>query len=124
MSAHLAAEHAEKTILGAILLENSAFYEAAQELRAEEFYLDSHRRIFSCVARLIGRGSAADTTTLPEELRETQELEAVGGIGYVLELIEGVPRNFAISSYVRLVKEKASLRELQALGQRLITASE
>jgi replicative DNA helicase len=120
----LAATHAERTILGAILLDNSAFYEAAQELRADEFYLDSHRRIYACISRLMHRGSAADITTVPEEFRATGELEAIGGIGYVLDLEDGVPRNFSISSYVRLVKEKASLREMRALGETLVTVAE
>jgi replicative DNA helicase len=105
----LAALHAERTILGAILLENTAYYDAAQELRADEFYLDSHRRIYACISRLMTRGSAADSTTVAEEFRATGELDAVGGIGYILDLESGVPRNFSITSYVRLVKEKASL---------------
>ncbi len=65
------------------------------------------------------RGSSADITTVPEELRATGEMDAVGGIGYVLDLDNGVPRNFSISSYVRLVKEKASLREMRSLGENL-----
>ena len=120
----LAAVHAERTILGAILLENSAFYDAAQELSVDEFYLDSHRRIYACISRLMSRGSAADTTTVPEEFRATGELEAVGGLGYVLDLETGIPRNFSIASYVRLVKEKASLREIRALGETLTSAAE
>jgi replicative DNA helicase len=120
----LASIHPERTILGAILLENSAFYEAAQELRTDEFYLDSHRRIYACISRLINRGSAADTTTIPAELRVTGELDAVGGLGYILELTEGIPRKFSISSYVGLVREKASLREMRILGETLANAAE
>jgi replicative DNA helicase len=120
----LASTHAEKTILGAILLENSAFYEAAQDLRADEFYLDSHRRIYACISRLMNRGSAADITTVPEEFRATGELEAVGGFGYILDLEADVPRNLSIPSYVRLVKEKASLREMRALGEALMNTAE
>lgn len=125
MSEHeLASIHAERTILGAILLNNENFYDAAQELRADEFYLDSHRRIYACISRLISRGSAADSTTVPEEFRATGELEAVGGIGYILQLEDGVPRKVSISSYVRLVKEKASIREMQQLGDTLTSAAE
>jgi replicative DNA helicase len=119
----LASIHAERTTLGAILLENSAFYDAAQELRGEEFYLDSHRRVYACISRLMSRGSAADTTTVCEEFRATGELEAVGGIAYILELTDGIPRNFSISSYVRLIKEKASLREMCALGETLTNSA-
>ena len=111
----LGSVHAERTILGAILLENSAFYEAGQELRIDELYVDSHRRIYACISRLINRGSAADITTVPEELRATRELDTVGGRGYILDVTEGIPRNYSISSYVRLVKETASLREMAPL---------
>ena len=76
----LASIHAERTILGGILLENEAFYEASQELRTDEFYLDSHRRIYACICRLMNRGSAADIATVPEELRATLELDTVGGL--------------------------------------------
>jgi replicative DNA helicase len=116
--------HAERTILGAILLENSSFYEADQELRVDEFYLDSHRRIYACISRLMARGSSADTTTVPEELRGTHELETVGGLVWVFGLTEGVPRRFSISSYVRLVKEKASLRQMRDLGTSLAAVTE
>jgi replicative DNA helicase len=120
----LGSVHAERTILGAILLENSAFYEAGQELRIDELYVDSHRRIYACISRLINRGSAADITTVPEELRATRELDTVGGRGYILDVTEGIPRNYSISSYVRLVKETASLREMRALGDDLTNAAE
>jgi replicative DNA helicase len=107
----------------AILLENSAFYEASQDLRTDEFSLDSHRRIYACISRLMNRGSAADTTTVPDELRTTGELDTVGGIAYVWELSERVPRNLSISSYVRIVKEMATLREMRELGQTLTSVT-
>jgi replicative DNA helicase len=112
----LASIHAERTILGAILLENESFFEASQEISETDFYLDSHRRIYSAIARLMRRGSSADTTTVVEELRETRDLEAVGGLGYVYELVERIPRKISIASWVRLVKEKATMRELAAMG--------
>jgi len=117
--AEIASIHAERTILGAILIQNESFYEAAQELRVDEFYLDSHRRIYACISRLMSRGSAADSTTVPEELRATRELDAVGGMAYLLDLEGGIPRNFQIASYVRLIKEKASLRDVRVLGATL-----
>jgi replicative DNA helicase len=119
----IAAIHAERTILGAILLENSAFYEAAQDLRVDEFYLDSHRRIYAAITRLMNRGSAADTTTMTEEFITTRELDTIGGPAYLFQLTEDVPRNLSLSSYVRLVKEKASMREMRELGETLLTVT-
>ena len=119
----IAAIHTERTILGAILLENSAFYEAAQDLRVDEFYLDSHRRIYAAITRLMNRGSAADTTTMTEEFITTRELDTIGGPAYLFQLTEDVPRNLSLSSYVRLVKEKASMREMRELGETLLTVT-
>jgi replicative DNA helicase len=122
--AQLASIHAERTILGAILLENSAFYEAAQDLRVDEFYLDSHRRIYAAITRLMNRGSSADTTTMTEEFITTRELDAIGGPAYLFQLTEDVPRNLSLSSYVRLVKEKASMREMRELGETLLAVTD
>lgn len=119
----IAAIHAERTILGAILLENSAFYEAAQDLRVDEFYLDSHRRIYAAITRLMNRGSAADTTTMTEEFITTRELDTIGGPAYLFQLTEDVPRNLSLTSYVRLVKEKASMREMRELGETLLAVT-
>lgn len=118
-----AAVDAERTLLGAILLDNSSFYDADQTLRCEEFSLDSHRRIYAGISRLMNRGSAADTTTISEELRDTHELDAIGGIGYIFSLTEDLPLHLSIASYVRLVKDKASLRDLHRLGMKLADVS-
>jgi replicative DNA helicase len=120
----LAAQTEERAILGAILGDNAAFYEAAASLREDELHLPSHRCIYAAISRLIGRGLDANTITVPEELRSTNELAEVGGIGYVHELVEGIPRGFSITSYIQTVKEKASRRELGKLGMALAESIE
>src|ERR1700749_188217 len=76
-----ASVEAERSILGAILLDNHAYNEAAEKLRAEDFSLDSHRRIYSRMAELIDGHRAVDIVTLAEELGRREEVEAVGGGG-------------------------------------------
>ncbi len=120
----LSSIHAERTVLGAILIDNHAFYEASQYLVARDFYLSSHRTIFACISRLLLRGSSADSTTVPEELRSTQQLEAVGGVAYVLNLEDGIPRNFSVRSYVRIIKDKSSLRQICTFGKSLAAEAE
>ena len=71
---------AEKTILGAVLLDNSAHAEAAEKLEAEDFSLDSHRRIFLRMTELMDKQHAVDFVTLANSLQRHKEIEAVGGV--------------------------------------------
>lgn len=103
---------AERSILGAVLLDNHCFNEAAERLRAEDFSLDSHRRIFSRMADLIEAGRAVDIVTLAEELARRKEVEAIGGVAYLASLTEGLPRRVSIEEYVRIVKDKSLARQL------------
>ncbi len=68
---------AEKTILGAILLDNAAHAEAAEKLDAEDFSLDSHRRIFLRMTELMNESRAVDIVTLSNELARMKEIETV-----------------------------------------------
>jgi replicative DNA helicase len=103
---------AERSVLGAILLDNTAYNQAASLLIPEDFSLDSHRRLFTRITDLSERSQAIDIVTLTEELLRTSELETVGGAGYISSLTDGQPRLSNIEHYVRIVKEKATLRRL------------
>ncbi|HEU4983489.1 MAG TPA: replicative DNA helicase [Acidobacteriaceae bacterium] len=102
----------ERLILGAIMLDNHAYNEAAEKLRAEDFALDSHQRVFARMADLIDAGRAVDIVTLTEELARRKEVEAIGGVAYLASLIEGLPHRLSIEDYVRIVKDKSLLRQL------------
>src|SRR5437762_11894965 len=73
---------AERSILGAILLDNFAFNQAAEHLRPEDFSLDSHRRIYTRMVDLAESSRPIDMITLVEELDRRKELEAIGDVGY------------------------------------------
>jgi replicative DNA helicase len=107
-----ASADAERAILGAVLLDNHCFNEAAEKLSADDFSLDSHRRIFQRMAELIDTGRAVDIVTLAEELARRKEVEAVGGVAYLASLTEGLPRRVTIEEYVRIVKDKSLGRQL------------
>src|SRR6202020_1313275 len=79
---------------------------------ADDFALDSHRRIYSRMAELIDASRAVDIVTLAEELAKRKEVEAVGGVAYIASLTEGLPRRVSIEEYVRIVKDKSLLRQL------------
>lgn len=106
---------AEKTILGAILLDNTAHAEAAQSLKSDDFSLDSHRRIFLRMTELIDTGRTVDIVTLSNELARYKEVESVGGVAYLASLTEGLPRRPVIEDYIRIVKDKSMLRRLMGI---------
>ena len=111
-------QQAEQVILGAILLDN-ALYVHAQTLEADDFSLDSNRRIYLRMAELLSVSVAVDLVTLSELLRASKELAEVGGVAYLASLTEGLPRRLEISEYVRIVKEKSQLRKLLSLSEQI-----
>jgi replicative DNA helicase len=111
---------AERSILGAILLDNRAFSEAAECLKAEDFSLDSHRRIYARMTVLVESDRPVDLVLLIDELERKRELEAIGGAAYVSGLLAGVPDRPSIAHYVRIMKEKAQLRRLISAAQVVI----
>ncbi len=103
---------AERSILGAILLDNFSFNEAAEHLKPEDFSLDSHRRIYQRMIDLMDTSRAVDLITLVEELNRSKELQAVGDVGYISGLVDGVPDRPSIEHYIKIVRDKALLRGL------------
>src|SRR6185436_6995067 len=83
---------AEKTVLGAILVDNAAFNSAAEILSKDDFYRDAHRRVFEVMATLSERSAGIDLVTVKDELQRAQALEAAGGAAYLASLVDGLPR--------------------------------
>jgi replicative DNA helicase len=111
---------AERSVLGAILIQNDAYNMAAELLRPEDFYRDAHRRIFDKIIALAERGMGVDFVTLKEELGRAGELDTVGGPAYVASLVDGVPRATNVEYYAKIVKEKAVLRNLIAAANTIL----
>src|ERR1700693_2322300 len=103
---------AERSILGAILLDNNAINPALEKLKPEDFFHDHHRRIYQQMIVLGETQQAIDLVTLTEQLQRSGELESVGGAAYVSQLMDGVPHITNVEHYARIVKEKALLRGL------------
>jgi replicative DNA helicase len=103
---------AEKSVLGAVLIDNERFNHAAELIDAKDFFRDAHRRIFEKMIALSERGNAIDFVTLKEELSRSSELDEVGGPAYIASLADGVPRSANVEYYARIVKEKSTLRAL------------
>jgi len=114
---------AEKSVLGAILINNQAFNQAAEVIDAQDFFRDAHRRIFEKMVGLTDRSEPVDFVTLTDELTRAGELDEVGGPAYVSSLTDGVPRSANVEYYARIVKEKSTLRRLiQASNEVLVRA--
>jgi replicative DNA helicase len=114
---------AEKSVLGAILINNQAFNQAAEVIDAQDFFRDAHRRIFEKMVGLTDRNEPVDFVTLTDELTRSGELDEVGGPAYVSGLTDGVPRSANVEYYARIVKEKSTLRRLiQASNEVLVRA--
>ncbi len=103
---------AERSILGAILLDNLSYNQAAEHLKPEDFLLDSHRRIYARMVDLAESSRAIDQITLGEELDRHGEFETIGGYAYISGLLDGVPDRPSIEHYIRIVRDKALLRGL------------
>lgn len=105
----------EITVLGAMLLDAVAMSEAMGTLEAEDFLLDSHKRIFRCIQSMLSCGEEVDLTTVFAALCTRKEIDTIGGAPYLSHLIAGIPRNPKIEAYVRIVKDKSLLRQLQTV---------
>ena len=103
---------AESSVLGGILLENEAINQVLEILRPEDFYRESHRKVFRAMIELSDRSEPVDLITLSDFLKGRGELDAVGGTAYLAALADMVPTAANISYYARIVREKAILRHL------------
>src|SRR5512134_582519 len=112
---------AEKSVLGAILIHNEAFNQAAELIDAHDFFRDAHRRIFNSMVVLSERNDPIDFVTLREELSRTGQLDEVGGPAYIASLADGVPRSANVEYYARIVKEKSTLRNLIHSANKILT---
>jgi replicative DNA helicase len=103
---------AERAILGGVLLDNSLISQAVELLRPEDFYVSSHRRIFTAMIALFERGAELNPILIGEELKKENALETVGGISFITNLTYGLPHATNIEHYAKMVRGKSMLRQL------------
>ena len=114
---------AERAILGAILINNHAFYRVIGTIDTEDFFRDAHRTIFATMRSMAERSQDIEPLTLKEELAKHALLEQVGGIAYVSSLLDSVPDVANVERYARIVKEKSMLRRLIIMGNSVMRAA-
>ncbi|HEY8055493.1 MAG TPA: replicative DNA helicase [Terriglobales bacterium] len=113
---------AERTVLGAILLDSFHFFNVADLLQPDDFHLDAHRKIYRAMRELAQSSTAIDFITLGEALERTHDLESVGSHVYLTTLTEGLPRGLNVEHYAHIIKNRAMERDLLSVGQGMVQA--
>ncbi len=107
---------AEQSVLGGLLLENSAWDRIADVVAGEDFYRHEHRIIFRTITALINENRPADVITVQEFLERSDEIEAAGGFNYLISLAQNTPSAANIRRYAEIVRERAIIRRLAEVG--------
>jgi replicative DNA helicase len=110
---------AERAVIGAMLVSETAVAAVAERLAAEDFYSEVHRIIYGAMMRLYSRGEPIDQLTLTNELRSVNEFERIGGRPYVFQIVESVPTAANAGRYADIVRGKALLRAIIDVGSRI-----
>ena len=105
-------EESERAILGAILLDNGLVTQAVEFLKPEDFYSPLHRRIFGAMMSLFDASQAIDPILIGEELKKDGSVESIGGVAAITNLTYGLPHFTDVKDYIRVVKEKSTMRHL------------
>ncbi len=114
---------AEQSVLGGLMLENSAWDQIADRVGEPDFYRRDHRMIFRAICELMEHGSPCDVVTLAEWLDRREELESVGGLAYLGALANNTPTAANIRAYSDIVRERSILRQLIQVGTEIAASA-
>ena len=103
---------AEQSVLGGLMLDNQAWDNVSERLVADDFYRYEHRLVFNVMIHLAESGQPLDVVTLSEALEARDQLDTVGGLGFLAELARNTPSASNIRAYADIVRERATLRKL------------
>jgi replicative DNA helicase len=113
---------AEKSVLGAILLDNHSLGAVIEIIEARDFYSDAHRKIFTVIVAMSDRNEPVDLITLGNFLRDQKRLEQIGGTAYLSELVDNVASAANVAYYAKIIKEKAVTRSLIGAASKMLDA--
>ena len=105
-------EEAERSVLGAVMLNKDVLSDVLEEVTADDFYNESHREIFRAIWNLYNENTAVDMLTVCEELKKRKALDMAGGRAYIATLTAEVPSTANAVEYAKIVEEKATLRQM------------
>ena len=110
---------AEQSVLGGLLLDNSAWDKIADLINEADFYRTDHRLIYHAISRLIDQTKPADVITVQESLDSSGKLAEAGGLAYLGALAQNVPTAANIRRYAEIVRERAIMRKLVQVGSEI-----
>ncbi|MEN6330930.1 MAG: replicative DNA helicase [Smithella sp.] len=113
---------AEQSILGSVLLENSAINSVLEVMSKDDFYNEAHRKIFNVMVELSEKNEPVDIITLSNALKDRKLLDSIGGTAYLASLVDNVPSAANVTNYAKIAKEKAILRGLIASATEIINS--
>lgn len=114
---------AEQSLIGGLLLDNSAWDRIADIVSGADFYRDDHRRIFAHIRKLVETGRPADVVTVFESIENANEADQTGGLAYLGEIANATPSAANIRRYAEIVHERAVLRKLVTVGDEIAGAA-
>ncbi|EDK35878.1 replicative DNA helicase [Clostridium kluyveri] len=114
---------AEQSVIGSMLIDKSSIVESMEILKVDDFYRESHKVIFEAILDLYKRDIAVDIITLTESLKSKSKLEAAGGITYISELSGSIVSTVNLQSYIKIIKDKSTLRKLIKASTKIIEES-
>ncbi|WP_423185547.1 replicative DNA helicase [Alishewanella sp. d11] len=113
---------AEQSVLGGLMLDNEAWDRVSEKVVEQDFYLRSHRFIFSAMLRLAESNQPIDLITVSESLEANQQLEDIGGFAYLGEIAKNTPSAANILAYAEIVRERAVVRDMIAVAHDIADA--
>ena len=115
-------DEAERAVLGGLMLAGEQMYDTiASNLREADFYRVEHQLIFATMGRLAEKHDPFDPITVADDLNSRKELNKVGGSRYISELATTTPSSTNIEAYARIVRERATLRQLIGAASEIMT---
>ena len=105
---------AEQSVLGAVFISPDTIISLADELTPDDFYKPANKIVFKTMLSLLEKGEPIDATTMISALTNQGDISNIGGITYVVELVNSTPTSKNVEHYAKLVKEKATLRKVIA----------
>ena len=110
---------AEQSVLGGLLLDNTAWDRIGDVLSLDDFYRDDHRRIYRHIAKLVEHGKPADVVTVAESIESSEDKDKTGGLAYLGTLAQNTPSAHNIRRYAEIVHERAVMRKLASVGNEI-----
>lgn len=114
---------AEQAVLGAMMMDVAALVTSLEKIRKDQFYYGQNQIVFEALQKLHGENIAIDVATIANQLEKMGQVETIGGIEYIAELIDAVPTVAHLDYYIEILLENAIRREMLEVGQGILKES-